>query len=257
MSYKVPGYFSPSSLSSWHQCPKRFYYEKIEKMRSPGTDATVRGSFVHEVLEELLGLPSDERTIEQAKLLMRNLWDSKWEDEATAIDLSDTDLHKLRWSAWWCIENYFKMEDPTKFEPQGLEVKIEGRIDGVPIFGIIDRWSLTEDGKIRIGDYKTGKVPKPQYSGEKKLQIMIYADLMEQQTGYEAACMDLLYVKDAKLVTYKPTKQLRENTAFVLAKAWDEMSAACETETFHTQTGPLCGWCHFKPICPAFNEGVS
>jgi len=252
MSYTAPSYFSPSSLSTWEQCPKRFYYEKIEGRRSASTEPQMRGNFVHEVLEELLTLEPGYRTLDNAKALTRGLWDSTWSEKVSILHMSDKDLHAFRWTSWWCVENYFKIEDPREIEPLGLEVKVEGRIDGVPIFGIVDRWTATPSGKIVISDYKTGKVPKSQYSAEKKLQIMIYADLIEQQTGREASKMELLYVKDGKKVTYKPTKELRQRTSDTLVTAWDAMSVACETEVFPTQTGPLCNWCDFKPECPAF-----
>ncbi len=252
MAYNVPLYFSPSSLSTWLQCPKRFYYEKIEGLRGAGTEATVRGSFVHEILESLLHLPPDERTLDKARSLSRQIWNDRWADEAAELHLSDKQMQQFRWTCWWCVENYFAMEDPATFEPAGLEVEIQGRIEGVPLFGIIDRWSLTKNGKIIVGDYKTGKVPKSQYEGEKKLQLMIYADLLEQDTGLEVARMDLLYVKDAKLKSYKPTTELRGETKNVLTEAWDDMVLACMEEDFPTSTGPLCNWCDFKPICPAF-----
>lgn len=247
--YEVPAYFSPSSLSTFIQCPQRFKFEKIDKIRSADTEATVRGSFVHEILEELLKLDPEHRTIEVAKSLARELWKQRWAEKAEPV--ANGDMTRFMWVAWWCIDTYFKMEDPKTIEPMGLEVEVQGLIEGVPLYGIVDRW-IMEDGKIIVQDYKSGKVPKPQYSRDKKLQIMIYADLLEKQTGLEAGRMDLLYVKEGEVVSYYPTPELRESVANDVANAWDEMVTSCETEQFETRTGPLCGWCDHKPYCPAF-----
>jgi putative RecB family exonuclease len=247
--YDVPAYFSPSSLSTFIQCPQRFKFEKIDKIRSADTEATVRGSFVHEILEELLKLEPEHRTIEVAKNLSRELWNQRWAEKAQPV--SGGDMSKFMWSSWWCVENYFQMEDPKQIEPMGLEVEVQGLIEGVPLYGIVDRW-IMEDGKIIVQDYKSGKVPKPQYSRDKKLQIMIYADLLEKQTGLEAGRMDLLYVKEGKVVSYEPTSELRQSVANDVANAWDEMVASCSDEDFETRTGPLCNWCDHKPYCPAF-----
>lgn len=251
MAYDIPAYFSPSSLTTFLQCPKRFYFEKIEGLRGPGTDATIRGNYVHEVLESLLHLKSEDRTLDNARSLMRSAWDERWREETETLVLTDKELRQFRWQAWWCIENYFTMEDPKSYVPEGLEVEVQGRIEGVPIFGVVDRWAF-EDGKIVVGDYKTGKVPIPKYAGEKKLQIMIYADLLEQDTGIEAIKMELLYVKDGKIVTYYPTEELRSFTSNTLVEAWDDMVEMCEKEEFPTNVGPLCDWCHAKSICPAW-----
>jgi putative RecB family exonuclease len=247
--YEVPAYFSPSSLSTFMQCPQRFKFEKIDKLRSGDTEATVRGSFVHEILEELLKLDPEHRTIEVAKNLSRELWNSSWSGKAEPV--AGGEMSKFMWTSWWCVENYFEMEDPKEVEPMGLEVEVQGLIEGVPLFGIVDRW-IMEDGKIIVQDYKSGKVPKPQYSRDKKLQIMIYADLLEKQTGLEAGHMDLLYVKEGKVVSYEPTPELRASVANDVANAWDEMTASCESEKFETRTGPLCSYCDHKPYCPAF-----
>lgn len=260
MAYPVPAYFSPSSLSTFLQCPQRFYYEKIEKRRSADTEHTVRGNFVHEVLESLLKLEPDERTLSSAKSIMRSLWNDKWEAPSLDLRMSDDALRRFRWESWWCIENYFQIEDPKGVVPAGLEVEVQGLIEGVPVYGIVDRW-IVEDGKIVVQDYKSGKIPKPKYAGEKKLQIMIYADLLEKQTGLDAVRMDLLYVKEGKCVSYYPGdvdkvsgKDLRTETVETIAEAWDAMVHSCETEKFQTITGPLCNWCDFKPECPAHQE---
>ena len=85
--------------------------------------------------------------------------------------ICESTQNQFRWKAWWCVENYFKLEDPTSFEAKGIEEKVSGDI-GVPIFGIIDRWSL-EDDKLVISDYKTGKKPRPRYEWEKQMQIIL------------------------------------------------------------------------------------
>jgi hypothetical protein len=41
-------------------------------------------------------------------------------------------MNEFRWRSWWCIENYFKVEDPTNMEANGLEEIVQGDINGVP-----------------------------------------------------------------------------------------------------------------------------
>lgn len=44
---------SPTSINTFYQCPRRWYYENIEKRKTPDTIPLVRGKVVHNVLENI------------------------------------------------------------------------------------------------------------------------------------------------------------------------------------------------------------
>jgi len=250
--YGLPKYMSPSSIGTFQQCPLKYKYAKLDRLPEPSTEPQVLGSFVHEVLEELFKLEASERTETSAKMLAKSLWESKWSEEFFALEERD-EPNNFRWKAWWCIENYFKMEDPTSFEAAGIEAKMDGEIDGVPIFGIIDRWTL-ENEQLVISDYKTGKKPRPQYEWEKKMQIVIYSILLKALTGREVKRAELLYVKSGQFAKYDVTADLENAVRVEVRGTWEELKASCESGVFETRTGPLCGWCTYKPICPAWRK---
>jgi len=243
---------SPSSVGTFNQCPMRFKFSKLDKIKEPSTEAQVIGSFVHEILEHLYAYDQDERTLSNARSIAKHLWYSKWLGEYEDLD-EKSDINEFRWKSWWCVENYFELEDPTTLQPSGLETKVNGDIDGVPIFGIVDRWHI-EDGKIVVSDYKTGKKPKKAYEWEKKLQIMIYVDLLEKEVGVDAEYGELIYLKSPNKVRYEATPELRESVSVTLRNTWDEVITSCNSGEFECRTGPLCNWCNFKNICPAWSK---
>ena len=248
--YDIPRYMSPSSIGTFNQCPLKYKFSRLDKIPEPSTEAQVLGSFVHEVLEELFACSSDERTEQMARSLAKNLWYSKWQNEYASLDVK-SDENEFRWKAWWCIENYFAMEDPTSFDATGIEAAMDGHIDGVPIYGIIDRWSVEND-KIVISDYKTGKKPRPQYEWEKKMQITIYSILLKEQTGMDIERAELLYLKSGQFARYNVDSSLENAVRVEVRKTWDEVTSSCESGEFETRTGPLCGWCFYKSMCPAW-----
>jgi len=252
LPYKTPAYMSPSSIGTFNQCPMRYKYAKLDKIPEPSTEAQVLGSFVHEVLEDLFRLPSEERTEPASRKLAKDLWDKKWANEF--FDLNERcDDNEFRWKAWWCIENYFLMEDPTSFDAGGIEAKMNGDILGVPIYGIIDRWTLEND-KIVISDYKTGKKPRPQYEWEKKMQITIYSILLGKELEKEIERAELLYLKSGQFATYDVTEDLVDKVSNDVKSTWDQLVVSCESGEFETRTGPLCNWCNYKRICPAWRK---
>ena len=252
LPYETPAYMSPSSIGTFNQCPMRYKYAKLDRIPEDSTEAQVLGSFVHEVLEELFKEEKEDRTEPTARRLARELWTSKWAEEYH--DLKEKcDENEFRWKAWWCIENYFLMEDPTSFDAGGIEAKMNGDILGVPIYGIIDRWTLEND-KIVISDYKTGKKPRPQYEWEKKMQITIYSILLGKEMDKEIERAELLYLKPGQFAKYKVTDELVGRVSQDVKNTWDELVVSCESGEFETRTGPLCNWCNFKPICPAWRK---
>lgn len=124
----------------------------------------------------------------------------------------------------------------------------------MPVLGFIDRWSVT-DGVVTIGDYKTGKVSKPPYDRDKKIQLMIYADLVEENKGFPVGSSELIYLKGkGTRVVYEATEQLRTETRETVARVWEELRESCETDNFSTNRTKLCDWCSYKPTCPAWER---
>jgi putative RecB family exonuclease len=255
---RPPAFLSPSSISTWQQCPLKFKYSRIDKLSDPPTDATVLGNFVHDVLEALLRLPPADRTELAARNIMRDVWLNEYEAKAEDVLTAATPmsrmreaLHEFRWKAWWCIENYFKMEDPKNEMFDGLEDYVEGAIGRVPMRGYIDRWHRTGDG-IVIGDYKTGKTPKPQWQGDKFQQLAVYALLLGQIHDEPVARMELLYLKDGVRLTQPVEQPTLTAVAESIETVYDELLTACDTGEFATKKSVLCGWCAYKPFCPAW-----
>ena len=247
-----PAHLSPSSISTWMQCPLRFKYSRIDRIPEPSTSAQLLGSFTHEVLEHLYMLPAADRTIATARRLTGDLWNNKWAAEVEVLNLSDKELHAFRWQTWWCVEALFAMENPQETELDGIEHKVDLHIGDVKLLGIIDRWNRLPDGGAIISDYKTGKKPRPQYEGEKKLQLTVYAELAEAVLNVEVRKTELLYLKEQVRWEYVPTAQDRERMRETVQSVWADIQDSCTSGTFTASTSILCNWCHYKSMCPAW-----
>ena len=248
-----PPYLSPSSIATWQQCPLKFKYSRIDKIVDPPTEATVLGNFVHDALEMLFQCDPENRTLTHCKTILRQLWADKWEAEAAAVTNGNAQaMHEMRWKAWWCLENYFAMEDPTEISLDGIETLVNTDIDGVMMKGFIDRWSYREDGTILIGDYKTGKTPKPSYEGDKFQQLYIYAHLLGQIEKAEVSEVELLYLKDGVRLKREVLPNILKVVAKEVSMVREQVEECCETGEFPAIKHTLCGWCSYKPFCPAW-----
>lgn len=248
----APDVLSPSSISTFRQCPLKFKFSKIDGLQDSPTEATMLGNFVHEVLEQLYALEPESRTQQVAKELARELWNEKWEQQVCTLIHKERDIKTFRWAAWWCIENVWLIEDPQQVTPWAIEEHVEGEIAGVRLHGYIDRLMVTDAGP-RVSDYKTGKTPRANYVDDKFFQLIIYTQLLES-VGLPTASteVELLYLKDG--VRFHKTVQNADikNVASVVNEVREGIESRCKSGEFEPKTSILCNWCGFKPICPAW-----
>lgn len=249
-----PDYLSPSSIATFQQCPLKYKYSRIDGLVEPPTSATIFGNFVHEILEHFYDLSPEDRTVQAARQIAAATW-SAYAEEVTSILKSDAaEIRSFRWRAWWCIENLMKMEDVASQSFGGVETALNAEIAGVKIKGFVDRWSLDENGALVIGDYKTGKVPKKQYLGDKFDQLLIYGIILSDQLSKELGRIELLYIAHSVRAEHIPTPEDIQHIKETVLSVRSQIDERCETGIFEPRKSILCSWCHFKPMCPAHKQ---
>ncbi|HVM66993.1 MAG TPA: PD-(D/E)XK nuclease family protein [Acidimicrobiales bacterium] len=187
---------SPSSMATWRQCPKRFFFEKILRLDVEPSEPAVCGSFVHLVLEHLMGMAPGTRTADAARRIATELWPAFCAEPGTRfteLGLDDGATRAFKQRAWAGIAGYFQIEDPNAIAVVGTEQEVRAELDGAPVYGIIDRVDQGSDGLV-VTDYKSGKAPLWQDEREEKLgQLRTYAALLEA-SGQRVAELRLLFV---------------------------------------------------------------
>lgn len=244
---------SPSRINDYQQCPKLYHYRVIEKLPEPISLDAVRGTLIHNILEKLLGLSSEERTIEKAKEEVPVHWDilknqipeleqlvsseKEWIDRANAL-----------------LDSYFQLENPQTFTPTHMEAHLELEvIDDLLLHGYVDRIDVAQTGEVRIVDYKTGKSPRIGYEDKALFQLRFYALLWWKLYGEIPKLIQLLYLGDQKILKSSPTKRELEITHDKSLKVGNDIKISHQKNFWPTQTSRLCDWCSFKNICPAFS----
>lgn len=247
-----PPHLSPSSIGTFNQCPLKFKYSKIDGKQENPTEATLMGNFVHDVLETLYGFDPENRTQEKAKSIAAMLWEDSWMDKVVPWVRGGEEIKMFRWKSWWCIENLWKIENPTYLSPVGLEHELNGEIGGVKIKGFIDRFSNAEGEGFIISDYKTGKTPKKSWVDDKFFQLLVYSHLLDSTGVGKAVGVELLYLKDGVKFYKNVTEIELESVETTIINTKAEIDKRCETEEFEPVKSILCNWCSFKKECPAW-----
>ena len=246
LPYELPDYVSPSSLATYTQCPLKYKYSRVNKLSEPPTQATLLGNFVHDVLESFYGLLApDERTYASLRSLSTSTWaDGDWATRLMGI-VPEKESQNFRWSAWWCLENIFKVENPNSITVSGVETELDAKIGDARVKGFIDRW-FVDNGSIKISDYKTGKTPRHPYVEDKFLQLLIYASLLSQTAPEPISTVELIYLKDGKKFVKSVGPEAMSSVFDAVTKTYDSIVKSFNDNDWPARPTKLCYWCYFK-----------
>ncbi|MGH3632991.1 RecB family exonuclease [Mycobacterium sp.] len=248
---------SPSRAADFKQCPLLYRLRAIDRLPEPPSTAQLRGSVVHAALEQLYGLPAAQRVPATARALVGPAWEQLIAGEpALAAGFDPEQCTQLLDEARALLSGYYRLEDPTRFDPQGCEQRIEVELaDGTLLRGFIDRIDVAPTGELRVVDYKTGKAPpEARALAEFKalFQVKFYAVALLRSRQVLPTRLRLIYLADGQLLDYSPDRDELLRFEKTLMAIWRAIQSAGATGDFRPSPSRLCDWCPHQTHCPAF-----
>jgi len=259
---------SPSSINTYKQCPRKYYYQYIEKLPGSTSIHLVRGNLVHKVLEDFFDADlSDEQTHDYRFLHLRlqSLFKRYWEKsgkELSALGLTADELDHYRDESVVMLQNWFtrfKNRMQRRIEKQGVgfveafdhlmpKREEEYKSEEFMVRGYID--AIHElDGKVVVLDYKTSK--RAHITPAYKLQLAIYALMYEEKHGKRPDFVGIDFLKHTEQVM-KVDEELVQHAKFEL----EQIHASTTTDDmsdYQQNPSPLCKWrtgqCDFYEVC--------
>jgi putative RecB family exonuclease len=156
------------------------------------------------------------------------------------------------------LDAYFALEDPRLLEPEARELLVEVELEsGLLLRGYVDRVDRTgtDGATIRVVDYKTGSAPRPIAEARALFQMKFYALALLILRGVMPTELRLLYLTGPEVLHYTPDEAQLRRFGRTLEAIWAAIRTAGSTGDFRPNPGPSCGWCGYKPLCPAW-DGV-
>jgi putative RecB family exonuclease len=247
----LPKSLSPSRLSDFQACPRRYQHTSIERIPQPASYATAKGRFVHFVFEQLFALDGPERTIEKAREFVEPaITEILTDDVKFDIELDDEMLAKLLRETEEIIVSYFAMEDPRTIKSEGVELKLGVEVNGAPLYGILDRLDRDPDGTLTIVDYKTGRLPNRNYDSSTFANTELYAALCEAKLGEQPTKIRLMYVAHGESIERNVTDVVVKARANAASSAWSKINRYYDDGDFPaTPSSNACRFCSFKDLC--------
>ncbi|WP_107657716.1 RecB family exonuclease [Nocardia suismassiliense] len=245
---------SPSRAMDFKQCPLKYRFRAIDRIPEPPSRNALRGTVVHAVLEDLYGLPAAQRQPVRAESLIVPSWArvaAEW-PEVTEV-ITDAELDGFLGEVRTLVQTYYRLEDPTRFDPESREARVEVELDdGVLLRGFVDRIDVAPTGQLRVVDYKTGRAPGPTQETRALFQLKFYALVVLRTRGIVPTQLRLIYLADEQILTYAPDEEELLRFERTLSALWEAILDAGRTGDFQPNRGWLCAYCDYKPLCPEF-----
>ena len=246
---------SPSRAGDFKTCPQLYKFRSIDKLDEPATVYQARGTTAHLALQNLYDLEPSHRTPEALYDLFREAWrELRGTDEFS--HLFDTVDEEREWGleSMALLRNYFAIEDPVEVAPLDRELDMLEELDGITIRGILDRIDETPSGDLIITDYKTGKAPPERFALPAFFALKIYALLIRNRLGRTPVELRLLYLNGPTLYRLPVNDTQLNGIDRQLRALWTRINRSIEADHFPPKTGPLCNWCSFQSLCPAWEN---
>jgi putative RecB family exonuclease len=154
------------------------------------------------------------------------------------------------------LSGYYRLEDPTRFDPDSCEQRVEVELaDGTLLRGFIDRIDIAATGELRVVDYKSGKAPpaaRALAEFKAMFQMKFYAVALLRSRGVLAARLRLIYLADGQVLDYTPDRDELLRFEKTLIAIWRAIQSASQTGDFRPSPSRLCEWCPHQKHCPTF-----
>lgn len=239
---------SYSSLELYENCPKRFEFQEIQKIKVPKSKEQFFGTKIHDALKFFHNPAPLLPTIEELK----NFFINSWQPENIEWK-SQEEKNVCREEGLKILEQYYLKNSQQKYNIVDLETFMEAPIENHILTGKIDRIDKLSDGEFEIIDYKTNRKMPSQEKVAQNLQLAVYAmGFLARWPNFKdkKIKLSLYFLRHNEKISTEKNNDLLEETKRKILK----IIALIEKKYFPPLPGALCDWCGYRKICPMWKN---
>ncbi len=248
---------SYSALDTFKLCPQKYKFQYIEKISAPKSKEAIFGTLIHSALKYFHD-PTPVVSPTEEDLLA--FWSSNWAPENFSDPREESALFA---QGVQILKNYYAKNAPEKFTVAALETPFEIPLvlgsETHIISGRIDRIDKTDNGVFEVIDYKTSKSMPAQRNVDANLQLATYhlgianrwPTIINENRPVKTS---LYFLKHGEKLSSVKSNDNLEYAKENIIKMLEQIIKTGEGNQFSPQPGPLCAWCAYQRICPAWKH---
>lgn len=242
---------SYSALETYINCPQKYKFQEIDRIKTPKSKEAVFGTLIHNALRYFHGKDPATPSLNQLLAFFKNIWNKD-------IFLDSDEEKVYFFQGLKILEEYYRKNGLKKINIIGLETRFEAQIGDHLLTGKIDRIDKSSEEVFEIIDYKTGRKMPSQERVDNDLQLAIYnIGFLKKWPAWKEANvkLSLYFLKHGeKISTQKSKEELLEAERSIL-KIIDEISGKIsDNKPFEPIPSKLCDFCGYKKICPMWKD---
>lgn len=251
---------SYSAIDTYLQCPQKYKFQEIDRIKVPKNREAVFGTLIHSTLKFMFCRDPLFPTLDEVINYFRENWPAK---ETLKIPWSAEEEKTYFEEGVRVLKKFYEKNAPWNFTVVDLEshfeIPLEDKNGVVHILaGKIDRIDKLPDDTYEIIDYKTGKRMPSRAVLDKDLQLSLYSLGLQKRWPHlraEDIKLSLYFLKHGEKLSTKITPEATARTKNEILKNINEIQSRLSSgKEFEPMPGALCDWCGYKPICPAWSH---
>jgi DNA helicase II / ATP-dependent DNA helicase PcrA len=245
---REPLQLSASAIDAYERCPMKYMFQYMWNLRgSPHAQITF-GNVMHTTVKECVGEIRKGRSVPFEEVM--SIYEREWSAAGFIDEFHEREYHKAGreqlevFHRSYCAAPADVLHQEKSFElPLDHEVVVTGRIDQI---------NRMPGGEVEIVDYKTGR-PRDAKKADADLQLSVYA----------LAAQEVLDLIPGRLVFYnlgtnEAVGSTRDKKTLAAVKQKiAEVADQIRAGEFSPKPGFACGYCDFKPLCPAHEQLIN
>src|SRR5277367_2678479 len=243
-----PLQLSASAIDAYDRCPMKYMFQYVWNIRGGPHAQMTFGNVMHATIREFVAETRKRGRVPVEEVIA--IYEREWSSAGFPDEYQEGEYRKAGREQLEAFHRSFMAAPPDVLhQEKGFELPLE---HNVVVTGRMDQVNRLSEREIEIVDYKTGRPHNAKKAAE-DLQLSIYA----------LAAREVLELAPGKLVFYnlvnnEAVESARDAKSLAATKARiAEVADRIRAGDFSAKPGFACGYCDYKPLCPAHEQLIS